>query len=156
MRISNRKRQARKSPQNWIWEGLGLHLGGVWDGLGRLWGALGRLLAHFWTIKIDLFSSLGPRWSGKSLFPPSETILARFWRVWEGFGRVLGGFWSIFGWILERFGTESGRELKNLKRAAIESLNGTPALTRSTSQCVGVSTPRRDGRKKIWRNILMS
>ena len=27
--------------QKWFWEGLGLHLGGVWACLGRLVGALG-------------------------------------------------------------------------------------------------------------------
>ena len=65
---------------------------------------------------------------------------------------VLGGFWSIFGWILERFGTESGRELKNLKRAAIESLNGTPALIRSASQffCFPVSFTGFGGATQKW------
>ena len=33
----------------------------VWDGLGPLLGALGRFLAVFWTFKIELFSSMGPR-----------------------------------------------------------------------------------------------
>ena len=43
MQIWNGKTKAKKSPKNRIWEGLGLHLGGVWHGLGRLLGALGRL-----------------------------------------------------------------------------------------------------------------
>ena len=47
MQIVNRKIKAQKRLKKWIWEGLGLHLGGVWDGLGRLLGALGRLLAVF-------------------------------------------------------------------------------------------------------------
>ena len=40
----------KKTPnllKKWIWEGLGLRLGRVWDGLGRLWGALKRFLVAF-------------------------------------------------------------------------------------------------------------
>ena len=44
-----------------IWEGLGPHLGRVWDGDGSLLGALGRLLAVFWTFKVELFSSMSTR-----------------------------------------------------------------------------------------------
>ena len=61
MQIQNGKTKANKSLKNRFGEGLGPHLGGVWDGLEPLLGALGRLLAVFWTFKIDLFSSMGPR-----------------------------------------------------------------------------------------------
>ena len=63
MQIWSWKIKAERSHKNQIWEGLGLHLGGVWHGLGRLLGALGRLLAVFWVFKIELFSSMGPRWA---------------------------------------------------------------------------------------------
>ena len=40
--------EAKKSPKNWIWEGLGLHLGGGLAAsvasLGRSWALLGRFL----------------------------------------------------------------------------------------------------------------
>ena len=41
------KKKAPNLLKKWIWEGLGLHLGRVWDGLGRLLGALGRFLVAF-------------------------------------------------------------------------------------------------------------
>ena len=63
-------------------EGLGPHLGGGWDGLGPLWAALGWLLFVFWTFKIQLFSSMAPRWAPKGLLG----------RVWEGLGRIWGRF----------------------------------------------------------------
>ena len=77
-----------------------LYSGRVWDGLGILLGAFGRLLIAFWTFKIKLVFSIGPRWAAKGL-------LARFWvdlgkvlkRVWadlDGFGRVWGGLWKDF------------------------------------------------------------
>ena len=39
--------EIKKMPKKWIWDGLGLHLGGVWGGLGTLWAILGRLLLVF-------------------------------------------------------------------------------------------------------------
>ena len=47
--------KAEKSLKNWIWEGLGLHLGGVWERLWRLLDALGPFLAKFWAFKSQLF-----------------------------------------------------------------------------------------------------
>ena len=47
--------EAKKSPKNWIWEGLGLHLGGVWGRLWHLLGALGLFLAVFRAFKSQLF-----------------------------------------------------------------------------------------------------
>ena len=41
------KKRTNKSLKNQIWEGLGLYLGRVWDGLEPLLGALGRLGAGF-------------------------------------------------------------------------------------------------------------
>ena len=46
MQIRIRKIHAKKSVQDWVWEGLGLHLGRVWGALGSLLGALGR----FWAV----------------------------------------------------------------------------------------------------------
>ena len=82
MQISDGKNQARKSLQNWIWEGLGLHLGGVWDGLGLFWRPLGGFLVVFLVFLIGLFSSIGLRWGPKGL-------LRRFGMDFGGFG---GGF----------------------------------------------------------------
>ena len=76
MQILNKEKQAKKSLKNQIWEGLGLHLGVVWDGLGPLWVALGRFLLVFLVFKIELFSSMGPRWAPRGL---------------------LDGFWIDFG-----------------------------------------------------------
>ena len=98
MRICNRKIEAKKSHKNRFWEALGLHLGGVGNGLGPLLGALGRLLAVFWSFKIELFPSIGPRWAPRGL-------LDRFWvdfgRISRGFGKVWGGIWEDF-WFLEQ------------------------------------------------------
>ena len=52
--IQSGKTKTKKSLKNRFWEGLGLHLGGVWDGLGPLLGALGRFLGVFWAFKIKL------------------------------------------------------------------------------------------------------
>ena len=67
MQILSWKKDVQKSHKNRFSEGLGLHFGGVWDGLGLLLGALGRLLAVFWTFKIELFFSIGPRWAPRGL-----------------------------------------------------------------------------------------
>ena len=37
MQIGNRKIEGKKSLKNWIWEGLGLHLGGVWNQVRPTW-----------------------------------------------------------------------------------------------------------------------
>ena len=84
MQIQNGKTKAKKSLKNRIWEGLGPHLGGVWDSLGCLLCTFRRL-----------FSSIGLRWGPRGL-------LARF-RV--DFERFCEGFW----WVLERFGKEFRR-----------------------------------------------
>ena len=47
MRIYDQKKTSAKIVQNLIWEGLGLHLGGVWDGLGSLLGTFGRFWVAF-------------------------------------------------------------------------------------------------------------
>ena len=51
MKILHKQNNVQKSLKNWFGEGLGLHLGGVWDGLGPLLGALGRLLDASWALK---------------------------------------------------------------------------------------------------------
>ena len=95
MQIWSSKKNVQKSHKNRFWEGLGPHLGRVWDGLGPLLGALGRLLAVFWTFKVELFSSMGPRWAPRGLLD----------RFWVDLGRDLGGFGEDLG----RFGEEFGR-----------------------------------------------
>jgi len=75
-------------------------LGRVWDGPGPLLGALGRLLAVFGTFKVELFSSMGPRWALRGLLD----------RFWVDLGRHLGGFWEDLG----RLGEELRRILSLL------------------------------------------
>ena len=47
-------------------------------------------------------------------------------------------------YICTKIGEESGRVLKNLKRAATEFLNRTPALIREASQYAGVLPQTRE------------
>ena len=91
MQILNVKKKASKHEKTWIWEGLGLNLGGVWDALGRLLAARGR--------------SVGPKkniiYIGSPLGVPKSDI-------WRLPGRILGRFgdlgkiWAllfrVFGW----------------------------------------------------------
>ena len=74
----------QQSNQNQFWEGLGHHLGGVWVRLGLPLGAFGRLLAVFWAFKIELLSSIGPKWAPRGL---------------------LDGFWVLRASILDGLGT---------------------------------------------------
>ena len=46
MQIYDQKQKSAKIVQNLIWEGLGLHLGRVWDGPGSLLGTSG----GFWLV----------------------------------------------------------------------------------------------------------
>ena len=89
MEISSWKINTKRSHKDRIWEGLGLHLGRVWDALGRLLVALVRLLAVFWAFKIKLFLSIGPRLAPKGLLDRFRVDLER---VWEGDGGIFGGF----------------------------------------------------------------
>ena len=106
MEIWNWKKNIRKSNKNLFWEGLGLHLGRVWDRLGPPWGAFCRLLAAFWTFKIELLSSIGPKWAPRGLLDGFWVALGGFWegsgRVWEeilddfgSFEHVVGRFWKF-------------------------------------------------------------
>ena len=108
MQILNVKEKTPKHIKKWIWEGLGLNLGGGWDALGRLLAALGRLLLTFLTFPMMFFSSMGPRLTPRHL-------LDQFWeglgRIWGGFGEGLGRnfegcgrFCVGFGQILDAFG----------------------------------------------------
>ena len=47
MRFCDRKGLAKKSFKNLIWERLGLHLGGFWEGFRASWGLLGCFGASF-------------------------------------------------------------------------------------------------------------
>ena len=107
----------KKSIKNWIWEGLGLHLGGVWDGLGRLLGTFGRFLAVLGVFYIILFSNMGQHGPKMSSKRPLASILGRFWkglgRILEGFGKVLEDFLKLFyvkfAMIFKVFGIDFGR-----------------------------------------------
>ena len=84
-------------------------MGRVWDGLGPLLGALGRLLAVFWTFKVELFSSMSPRWALRGLSWALRGLLDRFW---VDLGRDLEPFWEDLG----RFEQEFGKILGLLKK----------------------------------------
>ena len=94
MQILNVKKKASEHGKTWIWEGLGLNLGGVWDALGRLLVALGRFLLIFLTSQMMFFSTMGP---GDFRKRPGEF---RKRPGFEGFGRFGVGF----GHILDPFG----------------------------------------------------
>ena len=85
----NGKKIAEKSDKNWIWEGLGLDLGVVWDGLEPLLDALGSFFAVSLAFKIELFSNMGPRWAPKGLL---EGLGVDFGGSGEGFGRIWPNF----------------------------------------------------------------
>ena len=87
MKVWSRKITVKKSLQSWLWEGLGLHSGRVWDALGRPLGTLGRLVLAFWSFKDDLFASMGPRWTLRNLLD----------RFGIDCAMVLEGFWENFG-----------------------------------------------------------
>ena len=77
MQILNVKKKASKHEKTWIWEGLGLNLGGVWDALGRLLGAswrsgasLGRLLIVFSGVGNPAFHKHWPNMASKRPFEP--------------------------------------------------------------------------------------
>ena len=138
MQIWIGKMQAKKSPKNWIWEGLGLQLGGVW---ALFWALLGAFGPFFWCSKFNFFQawvSMGPRWAPRGLW----------YRFWVDFGRIWGGIWKdlepfeqgmVTFWIcLAWFGL-----------AAAELINWTPALIREASQCAGVP-PRVVEQDCIW------
>ena len=96
MRIS-----PRKSSINWIWAGLGLHLGRVWGGLEPLGGAPGRLLAVLGALKMYLFSDMGPRWVPQGF---SDRSLVDFGKVWGAFGEGFAGIWNLSVRLGARFG----------------------------------------------------
>ena len=106
--------EAKKSPKNWIWEGLGLHLERVWDGLelhlagleeglGRLLGALGRLLAYLpWKPPLFELGTVGhqfdvsPVCCEKVLWDldwQCEGFVAHFCFILYVLGRLLVSFW---------------------------------------------------------------
>ena len=76
-----------------IWEGLGLHLGGVvwgvsWALLGASWPFFGRSKTSFLKALVQdrlqeaIWIDLGGFWEG-------------FGRIWEGLGPHFGGFWRL-------------------------------------------------------------
>ena len=84
-------------------------MGSVWDGLGPLLGALGHLLAVFWAFKVELFSSMGPRWAPRGLLD----------RFWIDLGRDLGRFLEDLGRSGEEFGRVWSKARWCLARALV-------------------------------------
>ena len=83
------KIKTRKSLVNLFWEGLGPHLGRVWEGLGRVLDALGRLLVVSGAFKIEvLFKQLSKLDSKRTLGLILEGFGEAFGRVSGDFGRV--------------------------------------------------------------------
>ena len=87
MQIWSWTKRVQKSNKNQFGEGLGLYLEGVWGHLGPPLGAFRHLLAVFWTFKIELLSSIGPKWAPRGLLDGFWVALGGFW---EGFGRMWG------------------------------------------------------------------
>ena len=85
MQISSWKGNATKCLKKWIWEGLGLHLGGVWDSLGRLLDALRRLLAGF-----GVFWACS-KWDFCKALVQDRLQEATWIDLGVDFGRVFGG-----------------------------------------------------------------
>ena len=94
--------------KKWIWDGLGPHLGRVWDALGRLVGALGRLLTIFWAFKIELLFNMGPK--------APRGLLDRFW---VDLGRDLTGFWEDLGMSWIPFGKNLGQPGPSVKHLGV-------------------------------------
>ena len=93
----NVKKKVAKLLKKWIWEGLGLNLGRVWDALGRLLATLGRIEAIFGRSKSYLFKALVQD-------ELQEAFWMDFWSLWEDFGRVLGELWKRLEGIFEHPG----------------------------------------------------
>ena len=89
-----------KCSTKWIRKGLGLQLGGLWDGLGRLFGTFGRFFGVFWLFQMQLFSNMGQHGLKMGSQRPLASILGRFWKGWDrvlkGFGEVLGALSKVF------------------------------------------------------------
>ena len=60
-----KQKQTKKSIKNWVWKGLGIHLGRVWDALESLLNDLGCIWTSFSAFKTQLVRSIGPRWALK-------------------------------------------------------------------------------------------
>ena len=89
MHVESTRKSVQKSQENSIWEGLELHLGGLWDAPGSLLVAFGRLSGALGTFKTTLFPSIGPRLAPRGLRDRFGVDLE--W-IWEGFGRDLHHF----------------------------------------------------------------
>ena len=96
MQILSGKKKATKCLKTWIWEGLGLYLGKVSDGLGRLFGTFGGFFTVFWCSKLIFFQP----WVQDGV---QEAFWIDFGSILEGSGSVLGtfskglaGFWIDF------------------------------------------------------------
>ena len=102
--------------QDWVWEGLGLHLGRVLGRSGLSFGCSWVLMGRFFGVQNR---ALIKHWSETGSKRASGSILGRFWegfeRIWGGFGRVLGGFGPIVGGFLTAFGKVWARMWKDLK-----------------------------------------
>ncbi len=85
MELLSWKKYVQKLHRNQFWEGLGLHLGRVWDGFGPLLSALGHLLVIFWAIKIELFQTLVQDWAPRGFLD----------RFWVDVGKDLGSIWGF-------------------------------------------------------------
>ena len=88
---------SKKTSKNWVWDALGLHLGGVWEPLGRFGGSIWPLFGHFFSQFVRFFAHLNPFCSFFAIFAPKMVPRMHF-------GRVLGGFGKDWGRILEGFG----------------------------------------------------
>ena len=151
MLISSGKKRDTNWLKKWIWEGLGLYLGGVWDALGSLLGAS--------------WPALGPsKWSFfKTLVQDKlqEATWIDFGSILEGFGEGFGRSWEDFAQFWKGLGpSKNGRDnlwhklgtgraswvgtLCYISLLGTFSILGPPrcsASPREASQCAGVLLP---------------
>ena len=83
MKFGTGKKTSENPTKNQFWKVFGFHLEKIWGRLRPPWGAFCRLLAVFWTFKIELPLNIGPKWAPRGLL--------------DGFWVALGGFWKGLG-----------------------------------------------------------
>ena len=112
MQVGSCKPTGEKLHKNWIWEGLGLYLGGVWEALGHLLAALGRSKGAIFRMCFRFFCASQPILRFFCDFWSQDGAKTGFGRVLEGFGKGLGRIWGGFGMIWGSFGKGARRFLK--------------------------------------------
>ena len=87
-------------------------LGMSWTRLGRELGQSGASFGHFWPVFGRFFALLNWAFFAHGAKMGSRRPFGvNFGWIFEGSGRVLGRFWGGFGWFLEWFWVDFGKDL---------------------------------------------